>query len=204
MAQIRVIRRPSPLVPWLLGALAVVALLVWGVLAWTRPPVPEGEVYPPGQQPPPPPGAGPALPSPAEVDIRAGFTAGDLAEAVRRMTAHLETIIARERARDEPVGQHFQQFRERAEALIQDRAALQDAGRVREVLMAATALMEHLQTGRFPEDADELSPGIAGAHAAAESLDPARPTLEQHELVQRYFADASRVLRAMSRLAGPV
>lgn len=207
MAEIHVERR-RPIWPWIVGALALL-LIVVGV-AWLRTEPARTDAGP--AEDPAGPGTGidsgargyavgtsGALPAAIREYVEfsespTGSSPGReheyIAEGLRRLTAGLETLVEEPAAADGETRERLERFRRSANRLQQDPTSLEHSQMVRDVFTSAVDLLASpaIQAGNV-NDLSEL----------ADSIDPGRPLLEQTEPVERFFRESAQALERAAR-----
>jgi hypothetical protein len=211
MADIDIQEKKSSPWPWILGLIALVAV-VWIAMEMLGDDDDDMAVVDPAaeQQPyaPPPADAGmTAMPDEVtrfDEECAAADATGEMTmshefteSCVRHMTAALEAVIRRDTVGDAALSTHMEQYRSRADQLTANRESAEHSSYVHEVFDGAAELIARIEETR-ENTGDALQRRAPRVQQAADAISVDEPVLEQREEVRAFFAEASSAIRAMA------
>lgn len=211
MADIDIQEKKSSPWPWILGLVALVAV-VW--IAMEMLGDDDGDmavVDPAAEQQPyaPPPADADMTGMPAEVTrFDQECAAGDATDqmsmsheftesCVQHMTAALEAVIRRDTVGDAALSTQMEEYRSRAERLTENRQSAEHSTYVHEVFDDAAELIARIEDTREGAG-DALQRRAPRVQQAADAVSVDEPILEQRDEVRAFFAEASSAIRAMA------
>jgi hypothetical protein len=207
MADIDIERKETPIWPWILGGLLLLALLLWLFMGrGGDDDVAPGLVVPADTTAATadtvartgaiPPAVAEYLtfsrtPDAAqEMGAQHEYTAG----GIRRLVAALDALVAQDTIGQTAIEPQLQQLRANADRM-QDTPADSPthSNAARDAFTSAAELMETIRTERYPQD-PALQRQVTQAREAATGVQPGEPLLEQRDRVQQFFERAGEAL----------
>jgi len=135
---------------------------------------------------------------PAQVDAEMGREHEYSETGLRRLVAALDQVVRSDTIGQQPLEQRLDRIRERADRITRDPESLEHANWMREAFTEAASIIENVRDQRATGDA-ALDGYVQATRAAAESINPGTPLLEQRAAVQRFFSESAE---ALDRLRG--
>jgi hypothetical protein len=135
---------------------------------------------------------------PAQVDAEMGREHEYSETGLRRLVAALDQVVRSDTIGQQPLEQRLDRVRERADRITRDPESLEHANWVREAFTEAASIIEDVRDQRATGDA-ALDGHVQATRAAAESINPGTPLLEQRDAVHRFFSESAE---ALDRLRG--
>jgi hypothetical protein len=135
---------------------------------------------------------------PAQVDAEVGREHEYSETGLERLVAALDQVVRDETMGQQALEQRLDRIRERADRITRDPESLEHANWMREAFTEAASIIEEVRDQRATGDA-ALDGHVQGTRAAAESINPGTPLLEQRDAVQRFFSESAE---ALDRLRG--
>lgn len=206
MAEIHIEKKKKPVWPWILGALLLLAGIIWLVVdtdsgndnnqTATEQTYVQEEVYTDQQE---------NLSSNAveefvtfvqdnnarqEMDLNHDYTA----EGIRLLSAALNDVVDKLGTEDVNINQKKDYLNQKAQRIQQDPASTQHADTIRSAFITSAELMADIQSEHFPNLDDQVS----NVKETAENIDPNTQTLNQKENVKAFFSSSAQALHDMN------
>lgn len=194
MAEIEIQRKKAPIWPWILGALALVALL-WFLVSQTGQRSPDQVTTAANT-------TAPMLPEVQEfvTFVREGKPAEDMgldheytSNGIRNLADALNAIAHRTDNHNDQIDSKRQELHQMADQIQKDPLSIQHADIIRDAFTTSADMMEQVQRNLYPQLEDQ----VAEVRQAAQSINPQELTLDQKNEVKQFFERASEAVRAM-------
>ncbi|CAN5918726.1 hypothetical protein BH24BAC1_BH24BAC1_19590 [soil metagenome] len=199
MAEIEIQRKKTPIWPWILGALVVVALL-WFLVNRTGQPSPDQATTATTNAPRvTAPATDPTAPLLPEVQqfvtfVRDNEPSEDMglqheytSNGIRNLADALNAIAQRTDNHNDRIDTKHQELHQMADQIQKNPTSTQHANVIRDAFTTSADMMERVQRNLYPH----LENQVAEVRQAAQSINPQDLTLDQKNEVKRFFERAS-------------
>ena len=198
MAEIHLEPKSRSIWPWVLGLVALVAVIAIWATAADRDPAEESAAARPAAEAPVGTAGAPGG-AVGEYLAFAGASAGAnaqaqmgkdheyTAEGIRKLRDALKVVV--DRSNDQDAGARFERFREVADRIEKDPASGAHAGAVRDAFTQAADVLGSVDS----------APNVQGLRSTAESIETSQPLLDQREKVHSFFRQSADAIQAAVR-----
>lgn len=206
MAEIEIQRKKTPIWPWILGALAVLALL-WFLVSRTGQPSADQNTTAATTTAPrvTAPATDPTAPLLPEVQtfvtfVRDNEPSEDMglhheytSNGIRNLADALNAIAHRTDNHNDRIDTKHQELHQMADRIQKDWKSTQHANIIQDAFATSADMIERVQRNLYPH----LENQVAEVREAAQAINPQELTLNQKNEVKQFFERASEAIRAM-------